>query len=146
MESVIPINNVQLYYFFSNSPSGVNRLLKDKDVMYSLIFQKARIDLYFDNEKNPSASTILTLRDFCSPLVTYKHYYFNCIGTKAKCFIRLAIGYLKSEKVINASKMELKEIKEGYPIYVTSKSYYTCEPLPNEWLDLMPDINEDIIK
>ena len=55
------------------------------------------------------------------------------------CYIKLAIGLMKSDKTINASNIALQEIKPTLPIYIPSKVYYTCEPLPNEWLDIISD-------
>lgn len=34
-ESAVPIRKVRLYYFFSDSPAAINKLLKDKDVTSS---------------------------------------------------------------------------------------------------------------
>lgn len=81
---------------------------------------------------------MLTLRDFCSPLVTYRRFYFNCTGAKAMCYIKLALGFLKSDSAIDASKVALQQLKQPLPVYVPSKTYYTCEPLPSEWLQLLP--------
>ena len=36
----VPIHKVRLYYFFSNSNAAVNKLLKDKDVIFLLIYRK----------------------------------------------------------------------------------------------------------
>ena len=89
---------------------------------------------------------MLDLSDLCSPLMTQKRFYFNCTGTKAMCYIKVAIGLIKSEKVIDASRVDIKQLKEGYPIYIPAHTYYVCEPLPTEWLDLVPNIRENIGK
>jgi len=89
---------------------------------------------------------MLDLSDFCSPLVTQKRYYFNCTGAKAVCYIKLAIGLVRSEKQLDVSKIEIKQANEDYPIYVPMQTYYACEPLPDEWLSLVPNIRESIGK
>ena len=85
---------------------------------------------------------MLDLSDFCSSLINYRQFYFNCTGTKAMCYIKLGIGFLESEKAINATRIHLNQLKEEYPIYVSSNIYYTCEPLPKEWLELIPDMKK----
>jgi len=132
--NAIPINRVRLYYFFSDTASSVNELLRQKD--------KAKIDLFFDNNKESSASSMLDLSDFCSPLVTQKRFYFNCTGAKAMCFIKFSIGMTRSQFPVDVSRLQMKELREGTHIYTPIGTYYSCEPLPGEWVDMMPNIKE----
>lgn len=85
---------------------------------------------------------MLDISDFCSPLVTHKRYYFNCTGTKAMCFIKLSIGLTRGSKAVDVSRLQMREAKEGTRIYIPSGQYYSCEPLPPDWLDLIPNIKE----
>lgn len=85
---------------------------------------------------------MIDLSDFCSPLVTQKRFYFNCTGSKAICFVKFSIGMARSSKPVDASRLQMKEAKEGTHIYIPSGQYYACEPLPGDWLDLIPNIKE----
>ncbi len=102
--------------------------------------------MQFDGEKTPRAVTMLDLSDFCSPLVSQRRFYYNCTGINAMCYIKLAIGLVRSDRQVDVSKIEIKQVKEGSPIYVPANNYYACEPLPTEWLDMIPDIRNSIAR
>ncbi len=99
------------------------------------------MELIFEGEKTPRATTLLDLSDFCSPLVTQRHFYYNCAGPGALCFVRLAVGLVQSDQPVDVTRVEIKPVAEGSPIYLPAKNYYACEPLPNEWLDIVPDVD-----
>jgi len=92
--------------------------------------------------KEAAATTMLDMQDFCSPLVTQKRYYFNCTGPKGLCFIKMAIGMHREDKLIDTSKIPFQEPKEGIPIMVPSSHYCTCEPILPDWIDLIPNFTE----
>ncbi len=83
---------------------------------------------------------MLDLSDFCSPLVTQKQFWFNCTGKKAMCFIKCAVGLVRTVSPVEVSRIPMKELMEDSGLYVPSTTYYTCDPLPQEWLDMIPNL------
>ena len=84
---------------------------------------------------------MLDLSDFCSPLVAQKQFWFNCTGKKAMCFIRCSFGLVRSPAPVEVSRIPMKELVENSGLYVPSTTYYTCEPLPQEWLEMIPNLH-----
>jgi len=86
------------------------------------------------------ATSILDLQELISPVVTQKTYYEVMPGKLFKSFIRAMVGLEKDqEDSIDVHNLPLKYHKG---LYLAPKNYTSCQPLPQEWLQHIPNVKK----
>lgn len=99
-------------------------------------------------ENREIANTVLNLGEFKSPLVNKKG--FNIIGTGIglKFFFRVHLAHLTLQCMVGISGTEQKidtdrvnlEPRDG--VYVPVGEFVACDPMPEEWLESLPNVIE----
>jgi hypothetical protein len=125
----IPINKIRLFHFYSNTRKGLKEWLNSTP--------KLKISLYCDTELVGTAEC--NLADFTNPIVIKKEYYEMFGGVEIKtAYLKTMIGIVEGA-LENVSNIKLKAHKG---IFVPPEDYTYCEPIPEEWLEILPDLVE----
>ncbi|EGR33256.1 lmbr1-like conserved region family protein, putative [Ichthyophthirius multifiliis] len=128
----IPLNKIKILYFFSQQRDGLHQYITEK--------QYLTMSLYQENTKIGSLD--IQLKDFLNEQVIKNEYYKFFSGKSLpilKWGINLTIGVFNS-KQIDVTRINLKY---HHGVYLPNVDYYTCEPLPIEWIQLISQ-KEDI--
>jgi hypothetical protein len=125
----IAVSKIRLFHFYANTRKGWREFLATTP--------KLRISLTCDGELIGHAECPLT--DFGNPIVTKKEYYEMFSGVEIKtAYLKCMIGVVEGAKE-NVSNIKLKAHKG---IFCPPEDYTYCEPIPQEWIEMLPDLNE----
>jgi hypothetical protein len=123
------VNKIRLFHFYSNSRKGLKEWLSSTP--------KLKISLFCDNELVGNAEC--SLQDFNNPIVVKKEYYEMFSGVEIKtAYLKAMVGIVEGG-LENVSNIKLKAHRG---IFVPPEDYTYCEPLPEEWLDILPNLND----
>ncbi|KAL4442889.1 hypothetical protein ABPG74_010778 [Tetrahymena malaccensis] len=123
---IVGLNKIRICYFFTNGRKGINSYIHQKQVL--------TMNLYCDQQKIGVLD--LELQDFLSDKVNKREYYKVFSGKTLpilKWGLNLTVGMFNAG-LIDVSRIKLSE-HEG--IYLPHSDYYTCEPLPAEWIQII---------
>ncbi|EAS01971.2 Lmbr1-like motif protein (macronuclear) [Tetrahymena thermophila SB210] len=123
---IVGLNKIRICYFFTNGRKGINSYIHQKQVL--------TMNLYCDQQKIGVLD--LELQDFLSDKVNKREYYKVFSGKTLpilKWGLNLTVGMFNAG-LIDVSRIKLSE-HEG--IYLPHGDYYTCEPLPAEWIQII---------
>ena len=121
------IKKFKMYQFFVNSRTEFKNYLKENSIMEVKISKGNKV----------IGKTDLEIIDFMSPIVKYKSFYKVLSSEKS------VLGYLnckiamEEEKYIDVTNIPLRH-HSG--IFIPPEDFLLCLPLPEEWFDLLPDI------
>lgn len=123
----VAIQRFKMYQFFVNSRTEFKNYIKDNC--------QVTLNLMRGNEL--VGRTDLDILDFMSPIVKHKSFY-KVLSSSANVlgYINCKIA-IEEEQYIDVTNIPLK-FQSG--IYIPPEDFILCLPLPEEWLDLLPDI------
>jgi hypothetical protein len=129
----IPINKIRLFHFYARNRDRLKEYLNEN--------KKIMFKLYCDGEV--IGKSFCDISNFHSPLVIHKTYYEVFTGKS------LSLGYLKCDIGVQEGAMKdvsMLKLKAFKGLFVPPDDYCFCEPLPAEWLDILPNVKEYNLK
>jgi LMBR1 domain-containing protein 1 len=123
----VPIYKMRLFHFYAGTRDNFKEFLKKNS--------RLTFKLYCNSE--PIAEAHCDLSDFANPIVNKKEYYELFTGRD------INVGYLDAEigllegQLEDVSRVKLKAFKG---VFVPPVDFIFCEPLPSEWLDIIPEL------
>ena len=121
------LNKFKMYQFFVNSRTEFKNYLKNNSLMEVTISKGNKI----------IGKTDLEIIDFMSPIVKYKSFYKVLSSEKS------ILGYLNCKIAIEEEEyIDVTNIPLRYHsgIFIPPEDFLLCLPLPEEWFELLPDI------
>jgi LMBR1 domain-containing protein 1 len=122
---LIPLNRLRVFYFFSPDRKGVNDFLMDqKTIVFNLWCEQEKI-----------ASIDFDLKDFLNESISKREMYKMFQGKKLPLLswgMKLSLGLMESGTE-NINRVKMTEYKR---VFLTSPDYFNCDPLPEEWLQV----------
>lgn len=119
------LSRLRLFYIFSNGRGKFNLFLK----------RTARIDVKLMEDGKELSRVKLVLSDFKSPFVLAK-YYCEHFGDRDSPILTAHVGIV-GEPAEKISDLTLRAFHE---VYLPPEDYITCDPLPEEWLPVLPTL------
>ena len=127
--SFIPVNKIRLFHFYGNTRKGLKEYLTSTG--------KLKIQLTCNNELIGNAEC--ELKDFNNPIVIKKEYYEMFSGIEIRtAYLKAQIGIVEGGEE-NVSNIKLKAHKG---IFVPPEDYTYCSTIPDEWLEMLPNLVE----
>ena len=124
----IPLNKIRLFHFYSNTRRGLQEYLQSTP--------KLKISLLCDGELVGNAECKIT--DFANEIVIKKEYFEMFAGIEIKtAYLKCMIGIVEGN-LENVSNIKLKAHKG---IFIPPEDYTYAEPMPEEWLEMLPNLN-----
>jgi len=120
---LIPINKLRIFFLFSQDRRNINEFINEQKVI--------ALNLFCDNEKIGTAN--FELNDFLSDKVIKREMFKVFSGKKLPILswgLKVTMGLIEGGNE-DFNRIRLSEHKN---IYLTSPDYYTCEALPEEWI------------
>eukprot|EP00742_Colponemidia_sp_Colp-10_P005596 GILJ01005982.1.p1 GENE.GILJ01005982.1~~GILJ01005982.1.p1 ORF type:complete len:988 (+),score=146.86 GILJ01005982.1:2024-4987(+) len=125
--TVVPVNKLRVFYFFVDDRKGISDYVNEQKVLTVRLLCGSKVlgKVSFD------------LHDFQSSLVNKREFYqiFQGDDSLNTCSLKMTMGVIEGEKEDIAGL----ELHPHHGIYLPKDDYYTCDPLPDEWIDLLPD-------
>jgi len=120
---LIPINKLRVFFLFSHDRKGINEYINEQKVL--------SLNLYCDSEKLGTAT--YELNDFLSDKVVKREMFKVISGKKLPI---LSWGSKITVGIIEGGYEDINRVRltDHKHIYLTTPDYYTCEPLPEEWI------------
>ncbi|KAL4477278.1 hypothetical protein ABPG73_003404 [Tetrahymena malaccensis] len=119
----VPLNRMRIFYFFVTSRKQLNQFINQNQFL--------QINLLCENKI--IGNTQLELNEFTSDQVI-RNEYFKVFNGKdlplLKWSVTVTLGLVASQE-IDVKRIGLREYQG---IYLPNSLYYTCEPLPQEWI------------
>jgi len=130
---LIPLNKLRMFFFFTHDRKNVNEFLNDQKAIC--------LNLYCDNERIGTVSFELT--DFLSENVIKREMFKVFSGKKLPI---LSWGLKASLGLVDGGKEDINRVRlsEHKNVYVTSPDYYTCDALPEEWIQSFEETSHNI--
>eukprot|EP00347_Sterkiella_histriomuscorum_P019089 403342991 len=133
----IPLSKMQLFHFFVDEPKKAIMLLDE--------LKKLKIDF-----KIPSGKLIgsvnLNLNDFKSPLVNQKQFYQLVTFDKFIGYLKCAVCWDTGFEPVDVKALSLTMHDTISGLYIPPNDYCACDGLPEEWISLIPNINQQTQK
>ena len=119
------LSRLRLFYIFSNGRGKFNLFLK----------RTAKIEVKLMEDGKELSRVKLVLSDFKSPFVLAK-YYCEHFGDRDSPILTAHVGIV-GEPAEKISDLTLRAFHE---VYLPPDDYITCDPLPEEWLPVLPTL------
>jgi hypothetical protein len=125
---MVLMKKLRVFYFFAQGREGVTNYIKEIKAL----------PVYLKQDGRTIGEIIFDMNDFLSDKVTKREFYKLFSGSLEDIPIlswglQFSFGLVAS-KVTDVSRIHLQE---HMGIYLPDKFYYTFEPLPQEWLNII---------
>ena len=121
------IEKFKMYQFFVNSRTEFKAYLRENSMMSVSLLRGGRV----------VGKTDLEILDFISPIVKHKSFYkVFTSDTSILGYLNCKIA-IEEEQYIDVTNIPLRH-HSG--IFVPPEDFLLCLPLPEEWLEILPDI------
>ena len=128
-KGTIVLSRLRLFYIFSNGRGKFNLFLKRTG--------KLEVKLMEDGKEVSRVKLILS--DFKSPFVLAK-YYCEHFGDRGNPILTAHVGIVGEP----AEKISDLTLRAYHEVYLPPDDYITCDPLPEEWLPVLPSIHPQL--
>jgi hypothetical protein len=132
--SVLTLNRLRVIYAFSHDRKALNDYINQVEhLTVHLVVESAD-----KRERTVWGTLNLELKDFLSEKVIKREYYkmFNLKGVPWGWGLSANLGLVDSDGYVDTSRMIFRNINEQV-YYPENPDYYSCEPLPAEWITLI---------
>jgi len=129
----VPINKLRIFYFFA----------KERDQVHKFINSQRGITLNLYHEKDKIGETCFELTDFLSDNVIKREMFKLFAGKDLPTMswgIKITVGLAEC----NTEEVSRVKLTQHKNIYLTSPEYYTCDPLPDEWIEIFGETHHNI--
>jgi hypothetical protein len=132
----LPVHKLRVFYFFG-TPEGFEQFLEKQETLSVALYNTLRKNDMF-------GSVSFELKQFASGILDKMEYY-QLFGGKELgiCSVKLSIGIVRDEEI---DTDRLKRLTYHKGIYVAEPSYFSCTPLPNAWMELLPQQSARVIR
>ena len=84
----------------------------------------------------------LSLKDFKSSLVNQKQFYSLVTFDKFIGYLKCAICWDAGQELVDVKALNLRMHDQISGLYMPPVEYCACDGLPDEWMDLIPNIKD----
>jgi LMBR1 domain-containing protein 1 len=130
---LIPINKLRVVYFFSKDRKGVNDFINEQRVI--------SLNLFCDGEKLGTVN--FELNDFLSDKVI-KREMFKVFGGKKLPILSWGLKVTVGLTEGGMEDVNRTKFHEHKNIYLSNPDFYTCDALPDEWLQVFEETHKHL--
>jgi hypothetical protein len=140
-EKIIPLNKLKVFYFFAHSLENLERECIASNASF-------KVHIITEHKETQEKRTIgeleLLLKDLMTPNSVKKDFYkfFHVEKVAYGWGLEGSIGIIPSASQVSTAKVSFDKT-EGH-IYIPNENYYFCEPLAEEWIDLIKNKNQQV--
>lgn len=129
--SILPVHKLRVFSFFADE-TGLIEFIERQ--------QKLEVSLFTSMRTRPLSSTSLYLKQFASGLVS-KLDFFQLFSTRemAECGLKATLGFVKLRDIADPASYASSTTRHLGVFIPTDPGFYSCDPLPEEWLAIIPN-------
>ncbi|CAG9320088.1 unnamed protein product [Blepharisma stoltei] len=125
----IEMNKFRMFQFFANSRKEWKHYLNENNAL----------SVYLCKGNKTISKVDLEMIDFRNPIVKHKKYYkVLSKNTNILGFLNCQLA-IEEEGFIDVTNIKLQHISG---LFVPPEDFILCLPLPDEWLEILPDISD----